>query len=244
LRFDTTGRFLFVREPWNGVFANDSAAILRVDTRTAARQPWLSLQPTDRVGLGRIDAVRLSADGQSYTYTYRRDVSNPVSGGRPSVDLNPTTTRTVRFLSRAGFYASARSNKVRRASKAGIVSVTAFAIGATPDQGSGGTRCARDDEDVQPHSTASAQRGRGCTRIVELGADYATGTHDERANAGRDKRIGTCHNPRHKSGSRAAACSIFRVKSQDTIDSPGSLLFGLGFFEQKTSAVGAVETVL
>jgi hypothetical protein len=34
------------------------------------------------------------------------------------------------------------------------------------------------------------------------------------------------------------------VKSEDRVDSSSSLLLGLRSFEQKTSAVGAVETVL
>jgi hypothetical protein len=34
------------------------------------------------------------------------------------------------------------------------------------------------------------------------------------------------------------------VKSQDRVDTSGSLLFGLKFLEQRMSAVGAVETVL
>jgi len=34
------------------------------------------------------------------------------------------------------------------------------------------------------------------------------------------------------------------VKSEDKVDTPRSLLFGLRFFEQRMSAVGAVETVL
>ena len=81
LRFDTTGRFLFVREAGTNVFGqvtNDRAVIFRVDTHTATRQPWLNLQPADRVGLGWVAAVRLSADGQSYVYTYLRDVSTLV----------------------------------------------------------------------------------------------------------------------------------------------------------------------
>jgi hypothetical protein len=79
LRFDATGRFLFVREAGTGtVFGDDRAVIARVDARTAARQPWLNLQPADRVGLGSVVAVRLSADGQSYVYTCWREVSNLV----------------------------------------------------------------------------------------------------------------------------------------------------------------------
>jgi hypothetical protein len=79
LRFDGTGRFLFVREAGTGtVFGDDRAVIARVDARTAARQPWLNLQPADRVGLGSVVAVRLSADGQSYVYTCWREVSNLV----------------------------------------------------------------------------------------------------------------------------------------------------------------------
>jgi len=79
LRFDTTGRFLFVREAGTGtVFGNDRAVIVRVDTRAPVRQPWLNLQPAERVGLVSIAAIRLSADGQSYAFSYSRDVSNLV----------------------------------------------------------------------------------------------------------------------------------------------------------------------
>jgi len=79
LRFDATGRFLFVREAGTGtVFGNDRAVIVRVDTRAAVRQPWLNLQPAERVGLVSIAAIRLSADGESYAFSYSRDVSNLV----------------------------------------------------------------------------------------------------------------------------------------------------------------------
>jgi hypothetical protein len=72
----STGRFLFVREQGLGTRSIDRAVVVRVDTRTAARQPWLDLQPADRVGVGWVGLVRLSADAQSYVYTYGRDLSN------------------------------------------------------------------------------------------------------------------------------------------------------------------------
>jgi hypothetical protein len=75
LRFDATGRFIFVRERSRNPEEN-RAIVLRVDTRTGQREPWLELQPSDRAGLVTIPMLRLSADGRSYVYTFGRDQSN------------------------------------------------------------------------------------------------------------------------------------------------------------------------
>ncbi|HET7293214.1 MAG TPA: hypothetical protein VFM88_12375 [Vicinamibacteria bacterium] len=74
LRFDATGQHVFVREP---TAANEPRAlIVRVDTLTGRREPWLDLSPSDRLGAAPISMVRLSADGRSYAYTFVRDQSN------------------------------------------------------------------------------------------------------------------------------------------------------------------------
>ncbi len=74
LRFDATGRFVFVQQPTP--LDDARAVIVRIDTRTGYRAPWLDLRPADRVGIGPITLVRLSADGGSYVYTNFRELSN------------------------------------------------------------------------------------------------------------------------------------------------------------------------
>jgi hypothetical protein len=74
LRFDTTGRYVFVQEPTAA--AEPRALIARVDTRTGRREPWLDLRPADRLGAAPIEMVRLSGDGRSFVYTFSRHDSN------------------------------------------------------------------------------------------------------------------------------------------------------------------------
>jgi Tol biopolymer transport system component len=51
------------------------AKILRVDLATRKVAPWKELSPGDATGIVRVPNVDLSADGQSYVYTYSRRLS-------------------------------------------------------------------------------------------------------------------------------------------------------------------------
>jgi Tol biopolymer transport system component len=73
-RFDATGRFVFLREPVPAAEAR--VVVVRFDTRTGTREPWLEIRPADRVGIGAFPAVRLSADGRSYVYSCFRELTN------------------------------------------------------------------------------------------------------------------------------------------------------------------------
>ena len=68
VRFSPDGRSLYV-------FSRDEspkASIFRVDLSSGNREPWKDLSPPDAVGIHGISRVFLSADGQSYVYTYVR----------------------------------------------------------------------------------------------------------------------------------------------------------------------------
>jgi serine/threonine protein kinase/Tol biopolymer transport system component len=49
--------------------------IERLDLESGARSPWLELAPSDRAGLLDVGFILLSADGNSYVYSYRRMLS-------------------------------------------------------------------------------------------------------------------------------------------------------------------------
>ena len=70
VRFDSTGA-LFVVSPV-GVLP---AQVTRVDVASGRREAWKQLTPLDPAGVFSIDPVRLSADGKSYVYSYRRLLS-------------------------------------------------------------------------------------------------------------------------------------------------------------------------
>ena len=76
---------------WDGanvVIARDSsmipARLHRLDLGTGRRTPWLALAPHDPAGVRRVNSVSVAADGQSYAYSYTRQVSDlySVSGLR------------------------------------------------------------------------------------------------------------------------------------------------------------------
>jgi hypothetical protein len=43
-----------------------------IDVASGARRPWKELRPPDPAGVLAIGPILLSADGQSYIYSYRR----------------------------------------------------------------------------------------------------------------------------------------------------------------------------
>jgi hypothetical protein len=70
VRFESGGRLFVVTRP--GVLP---AAISRLDVSTGRREAWKQLTPIDPAGVFSIDPVRISADGKSYVYSYRRMLS-------------------------------------------------------------------------------------------------------------------------------------------------------------------------
>ena len=70
LRFSDDGQAVFVTRP-SGL----PARIERVDVATGKRMPWKELMPIDRAGLVDVGYFQISADGSSYVYSYRRNVS-------------------------------------------------------------------------------------------------------------------------------------------------------------------------
>jgi DNA-binding winged helix-turn-helix (wHTH) protein len=52
------------------------ARLFRFDVATGRRTPWLELAPQDGAGVRRINSVSIAADGQSYAYSYTRQVSD------------------------------------------------------------------------------------------------------------------------------------------------------------------------
>ena len=67
IRFSPDGRFLYVLARGDG----PRAAIFRLGS-TGEREPWKEVAAADTIGLLGIPRVFLSADGQSYVYTYVR----------------------------------------------------------------------------------------------------------------------------------------------------------------------------
>ena len=70
LQFDRDGRHLYVQAAM-GI----PSPIVRVDTATGERTPWLELSPLDPAGVVNVDRVQVSADGKAYIYSIRRHVS-------------------------------------------------------------------------------------------------------------------------------------------------------------------------
>jgi len=70
LRWSDDGRALFVARA-----APLPARIERIDVATGQRTLWKELMPTDRAGLVDLGWFLTSADGRSYVYSYRRNIS-------------------------------------------------------------------------------------------------------------------------------------------------------------------------
>jgi Tol biopolymer transport system component len=70
LRVSDYGRGVFVLRP-----AGLPARIERVDVATGQRTLWKELSPSDRAGLVDLGYYHFSADGRSYVYSYRRNIS-------------------------------------------------------------------------------------------------------------------------------------------------------------------------
>jgi Tol biopolymer transport system component len=70
LRWSGDGRDLFVARP-----AGPMARIERVNVTTGLRSLWKELLPSDKAGLVDIGYYQTSADGRSYVYSYRRNMS-------------------------------------------------------------------------------------------------------------------------------------------------------------------------
>ena len=52
------------------------ASVYRVDIATGKRSLWKDLAPTDTVGVYELWSVQISADEQSYCYSYGRNISD------------------------------------------------------------------------------------------------------------------------------------------------------------------------
>jgi Tol biopolymer transport system component len=70
LRWSDDGRVFFVARA-----TPLPARIERIDVATGQRTPWRELMPTDRAGLVDLGWFLTSADGRSYVYSYRRNIS-------------------------------------------------------------------------------------------------------------------------------------------------------------------------
>jgi serine/threonine protein kinase len=70
LRFDRDGVHVYVQA--RGTMP---AQIFRVDTTTGERDLWLELSPLDPAGVSTVDRIFIAADGSSYVYSIRRQIS-------------------------------------------------------------------------------------------------------------------------------------------------------------------------
>jgi hypothetical protein len=52
------------------------ARLFRLDITTGRRTPWRELAPPDASGVRRINSVSVAADGESYSYSFTRQVSD------------------------------------------------------------------------------------------------------------------------------------------------------------------------
>jgi Tol biopolymer transport system component len=52
------------------------AKVFRLDPATGARTPWREISPTDPAGVFGIDPIRLTPDGKSYIYSYKRVITD------------------------------------------------------------------------------------------------------------------------------------------------------------------------
>ena len=71
IRWAADSRSLFVQAG-----ANIPARIEVIDVETGARRPWKELTPPDPAGILALGPIRLSADGESYVYSYRRIIDD------------------------------------------------------------------------------------------------------------------------------------------------------------------------
>ncbi len=67
IRWTADGRGLFVAR-----FTSMPVTVYRVDLATGRREPVRAFAPSDAAGVLNIGPVLLSADGESYVYSYRR----------------------------------------------------------------------------------------------------------------------------------------------------------------------------
>jgi hypothetical protein len=72
LRWTETNDEIFVR------VGQVPAEIVRFDLRTRRMAPWRTLSPSDRSGIMNISGLTLTADGESYCYSYIRFLSNVI----------------------------------------------------------------------------------------------------------------------------------------------------------------------
>jgi hypothetical protein len=69
IRWLPDGQSLYVR------LRRDAAGrVYRLDPWTGERELWRELLPPDPAGIARVGAIRLSADGRSYAYSYSRQL--------------------------------------------------------------------------------------------------------------------------------------------------------------------------
>ena len=71
LQWSADGKALFVRR-----LAEIPVDITRYEIATGARRPWMSIRPSDPAGVGAVDPVLLTRDGQSYFYSASRTLSD------------------------------------------------------------------------------------------------------------------------------------------------------------------------
>jgi DNA-binding beta-propeller fold protein YncE len=69
IRWSGDGRFLFLRQP-EGLTA---MKITRLDLGSRREEPWKELKPADPVGV-QIGQVVMTPDGNSYAYSFQRDI--------------------------------------------------------------------------------------------------------------------------------------------------------------------------
>jgi len=67
---DRDGRHLFVQAA-----LTLPSPIIRIDTDTGERTPWLQIAPRDPAGVFVVDRVRITPDGAAYAYSIRRQLS-------------------------------------------------------------------------------------------------------------------------------------------------------------------------
>ncbi len=71
VRFDSSGRFLFVSGPEAG-----SREVFRMDLETGEREPWRRLEPPDRTGVFYVGDPVISLDGACLAYSFYRHISD------------------------------------------------------------------------------------------------------------------------------------------------------------------------
>jgi Tol biopolymer transport system component len=71
LRWDATGRYLFVRERT----FNPTITVSRLEVASGRAEPWRVLHPPDPVGVVYVTGLCLSPDGRAWAYDYLRRLS-------------------------------------------------------------------------------------------------------------------------------------------------------------------------